>query len=189
MSDPPSRWWFVGCSGSGKSSYARAVADVIGGAHHELDATFHQADWSPLPTDEFRRRVTAFVDAERWTIDGGYRAVRSLVLARAEVIVCLDLPKSVVMRQVVRRTVRRWWRREELWNGNREPFTNFVRWDPEKSIIRWAWTRYGRYHDQIDWLVRVGPALGKNVVRVRSHAEARARLAALTGVAEERFLG
>jgi adenylate kinase family enzyme len=188
VSDPPARWWFVGCSGSGKSSYARALAEVIGGAHHELDATFHQADWSPLPAEEFRRRVTAFVDAERWTIDGGYRAVRSLVLARAEVIVCLDLSKPLVMRQVVRRTVRRWWRREELWNGNRESFLSMWRWDPEKSIIRWAWTTHGKRHREMEWLALVGPALGKNVVRVRSHAEARTRLAALTGVDEERFL-
>jgi hypothetical protein len=142
-----------------------------------------------LPAEEFRRRVTTFVAGDRWTIDGNYRTVSSLVLARAEVIVCFDLPKSVVMRQIVSRTIRRWWRREELWNGNREPLTNFVRWDPTKSIIRWAWTRHLNYHQQVEWVARVGAGLEKTVIRVHSHAEARQQLAALTGAPEDRFLG
>ncbi len=38
--------------------------------------------------------------------------------------------------------------REELWNGNREPLSNFYRWDPEKNIIRWAWVHFDKYRRQ-----------------------------------------
>jgi hypothetical protein len=46
-----------------------------------------------------------------------YDAVRAL-LARADVLVWLDLSRATVMRQVGRRTFRRRLRRQVLWNGN-----------------------------------------------------------------------
>jgi hypothetical protein len=38
--------------------------------------------------------------------------------------------------------------REQLWNGNREPFSNLWRIDPHKSIIRWSWTAHRRNHER-----------------------------------------
>ncbi len=74
-------------------------------------------------------------------VDGNYGAVRDLVWERADTVVWLDLPRPVVMRRVIFRTVRRAVTREELWNGNREPLSNF--WlDPAESVIRDAWVRY-----------------------------------------------
>jgi len=49
------------------------------------------------------------------------------------------------MRRIVFRTVRRALTREELWNGNREPLSNFYRWNPERNVIRWAWVKYPQY--------------------------------------------
>jgi adenylate kinase family enzyme len=189
MSDVPSRWWFVGSSGSGKTTYARCVASVIGVPHHELDATFHQPEWTPLARDEFQRRVEEFVRGDAWCLDGNYRAVRPLVLARTQVIVAFDLPKRVSMRQVTARTLRRWALREVLWNGNREPLTNFYRWHPHRNIIRWAWTHYDQVRERIAWFERLATHRGIECVRVRSHAEARAALARLTGAPAERFVG
>jgi hypothetical protein len=76
---------------------------------------------------------------------GNYSAVVDLVWSRAETVVWLDLPRRVVMRRVIGRTVRRTVTRAELWNGNREPLANLYRWNPERSIIRWAWTHHGSY--------------------------------------------
>jgi adenylate kinase family enzyme len=109
----------------------------------ELDSVFHQADWTPLAEEEFRRRVRAVVAGESWVIDGNYGAVRDLVWARADTVVWLDLPKRTVMRRIVWRTLRRIAGRAELWNGNRERWRNFFTWDPEESVISWAWHKYG----------------------------------------------
>ena len=59
-------------------------------------------------------------------IDGNYRTVvvDGPVWQRADTVVWLDLPRRIVMRQVVSRTFRRSILREELWNGNREPLRN-----------------------------------------------------------------
>jgi hypothetical protein len=49
------------------------------------------------------------------------------------------------MRRVAWRTVRRAVTRQELWNGNREPLSNFLTWEPEKSVISWAWHSHAKY--------------------------------------------
>ena len=87
-------------------------------------------------------------------------------------MVWFDLPYLTVMARTIRRTVRRTFTREELWNGNREPLSNLWSLNPEKSIIAWTATRHRvyrrRYNDaQLDprWV-------GLHFVRLRSQAEA-----------------
>jgi adenylate kinase family enzyme len=136
----------VGNSGSGKSTLATRLAAAIGVPHLELDSVFHQPDWTPLRADEFRQAIGAAVAGDCWVMDGNYSAVRPLIWARADTVVWLDLPRRTVMRQVAWRTLRRAATREELWNGNREPLSNFLRWDPEQSVISWAWHNHAKYH-------------------------------------------
>ena len=87
----------MGNAGSGKTTLARSLADRLGIAHVELDAVHHLAGWTPIDPQEFRRTVTALADEDSWVIDGNYGVVRDIVLARADTVVLLDLPKPVVM--------------------------------------------------------------------------------------------
>ncbi len=129
----------VGTSGAGKSTLARSLAARLGASFLELDSVNHQADWVPLPTSEFRRRVASVVAGERWVVDGNYSKVRDLVWARADTVVWLDLPRHTVMRRVIWRSFRRVAGRVELWNGNRERWRNLFALDKEESVISWAW--------------------------------------------------
>jgi adenylate kinase family enzyme len=134
----------VGASGSGKSTLARELGTRLGVPTIELDAIHHLSDWEPIGRDEFLRRVTAIAATDEWVIDGNYGIVvrDGPVWQRADTVVWLDLPKKVVMRQVIGRTLRRVARREVLWNGNRERWSNVFHRDPDRSIIRWAWTTH-----------------------------------------------
>ena len=138
----------VGNSGSGKSTLARKLAAVLGVPHLELDSVYHQPGWEPLPADEFRRVIAARAAGDGWVIDGNYSAVRPAVWARADTVVWLDPPRRTVMRQVILRTVRRAVTRQELWNGNREPVSNFLSWVPEENIISWAWHSHAKYRNR-----------------------------------------
>lgn len=189
MSETPRRWWFVGNSGSGKSTYARAVARELDVPCHELDATFHQADWTPIDRDAFVAAVRAFTAGDQWVVDGNYRVARPMVLARADVVVALDLPRWRNFLQVLRRTARRYLRQEELWNGNRERLRQILSWDPQRSIVRWSWVNHRPAREKLAWFERCATERGVPFVRVRSHAEARAALADLTGRPPERFVG
>ena len=141
----------VGNSGSGKTTLAATVADRLGAPHIELDSLFHQPGWTPTPTPQFRAAVGAALDradaaAGGWVVCGNYAAVRTLVWARADTVVWLDLSRRVVMGRVVRRTIRRLLRGAELWNGNREAARMALALhDPERSIVRWTWEGVHRY--------------------------------------------
>jgi adenylate kinase family enzyme len=176
----------VGNACSGKSRLAGRVAEVLGVPHVELDSIYHQAGWNPIDPDEFVARVLAATDGDGWVIDGNYRSVvvDGPVWQRADTVVWLDLPRRTVMFQVVRRTLLRIVRRDVLWNGNRERLRSIVAWDPEQSIIRWAWTQHAKYQERFGSAM-TSPALGHICfVRLRSRDEADRWLASL--VSDER---
>jgi adenylate kinase family enzyme len=113
--------------------------------HIELDAIFHQPGWTPLDDGIFRDRVGQAIEAPGWVVDGNYSTVRDIVWQRADTVVWFDLPYAVVMARTVRRTVRRAVTRQELWNGNRESWSDLFSWKPEKSMIAWSATRHKVY--------------------------------------------
>jgi adenylate kinase family enzyme len=138
----------VGVSGAGKSTTGRAIAEVLGVEFTELDSVFHRPGWTHPDDEEFRDLVRELAAGERWVIDGNYSAVRDLVWAKADAIVWLDPPRGVATARVLRRTLRRVTTRQELWNGNREHWTNLLRPDPEQNIVLWSWTRHPVYAER-----------------------------------------
>ena len=135
----------VGTAGSGKSMLARELAAILDVPNLELDGVFHQPRWEKLPAEDFCRIVSAKAAGDAWVIDGNYSAVQALIWARADTVVWLDLPKRTVMRQVIWRTLRRLATRRELWNGNRESWSNLFSLDPDRSIIAWSWHKHAQY--------------------------------------------
>ena len=134
----------IGTSGSGKTTFAGALARRLGARHIDLDAINWQADWKDLNAhdpEEFRRRVAEAVANEAWVACGNYSKVRDLVQARATHLVWLDYPRALVMARVLRRSFTRAWTGDELWpgTGNRE---TFARWLDKEHPIRWAWDTY-----------------------------------------------
>jgi adenylate kinase family enzyme len=153
--------------------------------HIELDAIFHQPGWTPLDDDTFRARVRALAEAPAWVVDGNYSTVRELVWERADTVVWFDLPYAQVMARTIRRTVRRTVTRQELWNGNREPWSNLYSWNPQTSIIAWAATRHGVYRQRYGEAEH-DPRWGRlRFVRLRSQREAAAFLVDTTVTADK----
>lgn len=162
------------------------MARAFGSPHVELDSIYHQPGWTPLDDDEFRRRVSALTEADRWVVDGSYSVVADIVWSRADTVVWFDLPFATVMSRTIRRTVRRTVTREELWNGNKEPFSNLWSLKPENSIIAWAATRHGVYRRRYAEAERDPRWSALRFVRLRSQAEADALLAgAVPEIGEE----
>jgi adenylate kinase family enzyme len=159
----------VGNAGSGKTTLAKALAARLRVPHVELDAIFHQPNWTPLPTDEFRRQVADAVAGDGWVVDGNYSSVRDLVWQLADTVVWLDLSRPTVMRRLVARTLRRIATGEELWNANTERWQYLFHRD--ESIIAWAWTQHAKYHHRYA-AAAADPAYGHlTFVRLGSGAE------------------
>ena len=152
-------------SGSGKSTVGRALAERLGVPYVELDALVHGPNWTETPDDELRRVLEPILAGEGWVIDGGYRRkIGHLVFEQADVVVWIDLPIHVWFPRLIRRTVRRWRRQEELWNGNRESLRDAI--GGRDALIPYAvrahFSRRRRYPDTLEPF---------NVVRLRTQAE------------------
>lgn len=171
----------IGSSGSGKSTMARAISTRLGLPLLELDGVFHQPGWQQKPDPEFRAEVSAYVSGDRWIVDGNYTShgVAQLVWPSADTVVWMDPPKRVVMTRVIRRTLRRTITREELWNGNREPWTNLTSTKAEENIIVWAWTRYESTRAKYEAMLTDGTWSHLRVVRLQSARGANDFLARL----------
>lgn len=173
----PERVVIAGVSGVGKTSLARRVSARLGIPHTEIDALYHGAGWVPRP--EFLADVQLLVAGECWVTEWQYTTARSILAARADVVVWLDLPfLTVTLPRVVRRTLRRRARREVLWNGNVEPPLRTFFTDRE-HIVRWAWSTRDKYRMRVPELERRYPHL--SVVRLRSRRQVDAWLHSLGG--------
>ena len=164
----PQRVAVAGVSGVGKTTFAARIADVIGSPHIEIDALFHGPNW--VPRAEFEQDVRAFTATTAWVTEWQGASARHLIAARADLLVWLDLPFfRVTLPRVLRRTVSRRLRRQELWNGNVEPPLRTFFTDPQ-YVVRWAVTTRHKYRDLVPRLEVDVPGL--EVVRLRSSREA-----------------
>ncbi|MEU9414855.1 AAA family ATPase [Streptomyces sp. NPDC048272] len=163
----------VGISGAGKSTLARALGRRLGLPYHEVDALhFGGPGWAVSETyvaDMERIAATGL-----WVLDSsGPPAVRDLLWARADTVVWLDHRRSVVMRRVVLRSLRRSLSRERLFNGNREAWREWLRAD---HPVWWAWSRYAGRRAEIGGRAADPRFAPLRVVRLRTPEEADAWL-------------
>ena len=156
----------AGSSGAGKSTLAAELARRLGLPYTELDSLFHGPGWQPR--SEFLDDVRAVVAGEQWVSEWQYTEARPLLLARADTLIWLDLPRRTVMHRVLRRSLRRATGRGPIFNGNTEDFRDWV--DPEHPI-RWAWATHARMRALVLAATAERPEL--TVVRLASPAEVR----------------
>ncbi|MFG6096990.1 shikimate kinase [Leptothoe sp. ISB3NOV94-8A] len=170
----------VGTSGSGKTTLAREVSQKLQIPHFELDALYWEPNWGEPPDDIFRQRVSDALMGNCWIIDGNYGQVRDIVWGRADTVVLLDYPFGLVWRRLWRRTVRRAFQQEELWNGNRETIRQsfFSR----ESILLWILQTYFKRRKQYPQLLKQPEYKHLKVVHLQSQFQTDNWLATLGDV-------
>lgn len=168
----------IGTSGSGKTTMAKALAQRLGVKHIELDALNWGPNWTAATHDVFRSRVSEAVQDEGWTMDGNYEQVRDLAWARAQTIVWLDYRFSLVFYRAVKRAFRRLFKKEVLWNGNRENWR--MTFFSKDSILLWVIQTHSKRAKQYPRLLQQPENSHLQLVRLRSPKEADKWLKSIT---------
>jgi adenylate kinase family enzyme len=131
-----------GVTGSGKSTLAARICARLGLPYHCVDDLTWEPNWVPVPTELQRERIAAICATDAWVLDSAYGAWLDVPLARADLIVGLDLPRWRSLAQLTRRTVRQVVHRTPTCNGNLETWrgTFFAR----DAIVVWHFRSFAR---------------------------------------------
>jgi adenylate kinase family enzyme len=97
----------MGCSGAGKSTFARKLADQRGLPFVSIDRIYWQPGWREPDRDAFIARMTAEAEKPAWVIDGNFmgHSAGELRRARADTVFWFDVPRWVCMVGVLRRSL------------------------------------------------------------------------------------
>ncbi len=171
------RWAVVGPSGSGKTTFATQLAAILKLSVLELDSVHHLPDWRANDENVARRQIADFLSRhQRWIIDGNYARYRDVYWNHVEAVVWFDLSRPRVMASLIGRSLRRQWRREELWNGNRERVRDVWSLDPNRSVLTSTWVNHARYRREYRELMARERSESRRWMRVHSRSEASALL-------------
>lgn len=170
----PERVLVCGVTGAGKSTLAARLGTLWDLPYTDFDGLFHGRGWTERPA--FERDARALAAGDRWVTEWGYwnRGMGPVLGERAQLLVWLDLPRRIALPRLIRRTVCRSIRGEELWNGNVEPPLRTFFTAPEDSIIRWEMKTHDSWRIRMADVEQVYPHL--YVVRLGRPREVRAWL-------------
>lgn len=100
-----SRIMVAGCCGAGKSSLSRQLTQSTNLPLIHLDQQYWQAGWVEPSTKEWRQKMKLLIAGKQWIMDGNYSGTWDLRLPRAELIIYLRYPLSILLYRAIKRIV------------------------------------------------------------------------------------
>lgn len=160
------RIMIIGCSGGGKSTLAKKIADRFGLALFSLDRdVIWLPGWVMRPAQERRRLTRELAGRPRWVIDGTSPSSFDLRLPRSDLVIWVRLPRHLCLFGVVSRWLRHMGRtRPDMAPGCPEKI--------DLNFLHYIWTFERRHTPKIlAAIAEHGPAVP--LVELRSRREIR----------------
>ena len=137
----------IGTTGSGKTTMARKVAEIIDGTALDIDDFLWQPGWVQRPKEEMLAMLVEPLSQERWTLSGNNRKNRDFYWSRADTVIWLNYSFWVVFSRLLMRTIKRVVMKEEVMPGCVETFhSQFLSKD---SLLVWFFKTY--WHRKKDY--------------------------------------
>ena len=90
----------IGCPGSGKSTFSKALHTLIGLPLFHLDMIYHRADRTTCSQAEFDQALGRILKTDQWILDGNYARTLPVRLARCDTVFWLDYPLEVCLQGI-----------------------------------------------------------------------------------------
>ena len=90
----------IGCPGSGKSTFSRALHKATGIPLVHLDMLYWNADKTTVERSVFLERLQQELQKDRWIIDGNYASTMELRLMACDTVFFLDYPAELCLQGV-----------------------------------------------------------------------------------------
>ena len=93
----------IGCPGSGKSTFSRALHKRTGIPLFHLDMMYWNPDRTTVERSVFRERLSSAIQKNEWIIDGNYGSTIELRLQACDTVVFLDYPQEICLDGIMAR--------------------------------------------------------------------------------------
>ena len=93
----------IGCPGSGKSTFSRALHQITGIPLVHLDMLFWNKDKTTVEKAVFLERLEKAMQQSRWIIDGNYATTMELRMQACDTVIFLDYPTDICLEGIRQR--------------------------------------------------------------------------------------
>ena len=117
----------IGCPGSGKSTFSKALQKITGIPLYHLDMIFWNKDKTTVEKHIFLERLSEILKGDEWIIDGNYASTMELRIKECDTVIFLDYPLEVCLEGVRNRRGKE--RSDIPWIENEEDseFVEFIK--------------------------------------------------------------
>ena len=93
----------IGCPGSGKSTFSRALHEKTGLPLYHLDLMYWNEDKTTVERNVFLERLSEALKGDEWIIDGNYASTMEMRLAACDTVFFLDYSKEICLEGIAAR--------------------------------------------------------------------------------------
>ncbi len=166
----------IGSSGSGKSTFARRLGELLSLEVIYLDKLFWSSGWVETPKDEWRTVVEKSLQGDSWIIDGNYSATMDLRLPACDTVIFLETPRIICIYRILKRVILyKKGSRPDIPAGCDEKFD----WE----FVKIVWSYPTRSKPKVEALLRQFES-EKNIIRLKSKKEIESFLTKSKSVAK-----
>ena len=87
----------IGCPGSGKSTFSRALHNKTGIPLYHIDMMYWNADKTTVEKSVFLERLNEALKKDEWIVDGNYGSTMELRMSACDTVIFLDYPLEVCL--------------------------------------------------------------------------------------------
>lgn len=154
----PRRLALIGLPGSGKSTFAVKMGEVLGIPVHHLDRHMFEPNGKKRDKQDFLLIQKAIVDEESWIIEGCSFSTFEMRFARADTVIYFFLPRYLC----IWRMLKRLFNYEKSFGGLRK-----ITWE----LVKYTWSFDREKREKIEELVKKYPTLDFRIFRNQNDAD------------------
>ncbi len=153
----------IGPGGSGKSTFAQRLGQLLHIEVKHLDKFYWRAGWTKPSEEEWLNTVNELISGDSWILDGNFGGTMAKRVERCDTIIFLDMPRLLCLWRVTkRRLLYRQRSRPDMAEGCNEKL--------DREFISWVWNYSHRSRPRVIKLLNENSE-SKKVVWLRSKAD------------------
>ncbi len=123
----------LGSGGSGKTTLARFIGKKLNIPVYHLDKEYWLPNWERPDEKEWEERVKTLIKEPSWIMDGNYIDTLDIRLNEADLVIMLDIKKSLCVASVIYRNIKgHFVKRTDIGDGCKDSFDkhffDFISW-------------------------------------------------------------